>query len=270
MTTEPNVYPDRPPGVRVGGTERRGWGDGWPRCQTNQQVTIERTDGLRLPIRQEIAELVALLMDETERRGYDIEPGHTGGFVCRAIRREKGDTRPERPSNHSWGLAVDINWRRNPHRSRLVSDMPGWMPALWWEYKFFWGGWYRGRPDAMHYEFVGTPEDAARLTEQARHELGEVGGTVIDTTPVGSGGGRSGRRFEPYRASVEPGARNLRRGSAGDDVRTVQVALGFTGDVVDGLFGDVTEQAVREFQRRRGLEDDGVVGPQTWAEILGR
>lgn len=271
MTVDPTVYPTRPPGVRVGGTEGRGWGEGWPRCQQDMQVTIERTDGLRLPIRREVAELVALLMDETERRGYDIEPGHTGGFVCRAIRRQEGDTRPERPSNHSWGLAVDINWRRNPHRDRLVSDMPGWMPALWWDYQFFWGGWYRKRPDAMHYEFVGTPEDAARLTERAHRELGGLGETVVDlTTRVGGRGGGSGRTFEPYQDSVEPGARNVRRGSAGDDVCAVQVALGFTGKAADGLFGEQTEQAVREFQRSRGLDDDGVVGPLTWAAILGR
>jgi peptidoglycan hydrolase-like protein with peptidoglycan-binding domain len=33
----------------------------------------------------------------------------------------------------------------------------------------------------------------------------------------------------------------------------------------DGWFGPETEAAVKEFQRRNGLEVDGIVGPITWA-----
>src|SRR6266545_4046705 len=38
---------------------------------------------------------------------------------------------------------------------------------------------------------------------------------------------------------------------------------------VDGRFGRVTETAVKAFQREHGLDDDGVVGPLTWAALLG-
>jgi peptidoglycan hydrolase-like protein with peptidoglycan-binding domain len=36
---------------------------------------------------------------------------------------------------------------------------------------------------------------------------------------------------------------------------------------VDGSFGRNTESAVRAFQREAGLDDDGVVGPETWAAL---
>ncbi len=52
----------------------------------------------------------------------------------------------------------------------------------------------------------------------------------------------------------------------GDDVATLQerlLALGFSPERVDGLFGPNTEQAVRGFQRGVGLAPDGVVGPET-------
>lgn len=37
----------------------------------------------------------------------------------------------------------------------------------------------------------------------------------------------------------------------------------------DGYFGPRTERAVREFQRRSGLEVDGLVGPTTWLYLTG-
>jgi peptidoglycan hydrolase-like protein with peptidoglycan-binding domain len=43
-------------------------------------------------------------------------------------------------------------------------------------------------------------------------------------------------------------------------VRKVQSALRIT---VDGVFGAETEQAVKRFQKRKGLTADGVVGPDT-------
>lgn len=38
--------------------------------------------------------------------------------------------------------------------------------------------------------------------------------------------------------------------------------------VVDGIFGPITEGAVREFQQSRGLLVDGIVGNQTWPAII--
>jgi len=51
-----------------------------------------------------------------------------------------------------------------------------------------------------------------------------------------------------------------------DDVRAMQRDLIRWGFAIkpDGRFGPSTEAAVRSFQRRRGLKDDGVVGPRTW------
>ncbi|WP_148288780.1 peptidoglycan-binding domain-containing protein [Ilumatobacter nonamiensis] len=56
----------------------------------------------------------------------------------------------------------------------------------------------------------------------------------------------------------------------GDLVIEVQTALTETGFPigVDGFFTSTTEDAVIEFQAREGLEQDGVVGPQT-ASALG-
>lgn len=58
--------------------------------------------------------------------------------------------------------------------------------------------------------------------------------------------------------------RILRRGYKGDDVKQLQRALHL---IDDGIFGPVTEEVVKEHQRKYGLTADGVVGAQTWATL---
>jgi peptidoglycan hydrolase-like protein with peptidoglycan-binding domain len=65
----------------------------------------------------------------------------------------------------------------------------------------------------------------------------------------------------------------LRRGSSGSAVRELQArlaALGFSPGSIDGIFGLMTEQAVKAFQSSRGLTADGIVGPQTWGQLYAQ
>ena len=57
----------------------------------------------------------------------------------------------------------------------------------------------------------------------------------------------------------------LRTGSRGHDVRTLQSRLSL---IPDGIFGPVTEDAVKAFQRSQSLQPDGIGGPETW-DALG-
>lgn len=231
---------------------KRGWGPGWPNCQPGTIVTITRPDGLRLPVRREIAPLVAWLIAETERRGYDVKPGQTWGYACRAIRGS------HTASNHSWGLAVDINAPANPMTSHLVTDMPDWMPELWARYGFRWGGTYRTRPDAMHYEFMGTPADAARYTAQ-------ITGTApaVAWTPFSQGdtdktvAARHGEPFEVTEAQLELKAVAKKWGDARLDP-----------DKPDGAWGRASVAAWVAFQRRIVLLQ-AAQGVKVWEHIDG-
>lgn len=76
---------------------------------------------------------------------------------------------------------------------------------------------------------------------------------------------------EPTEATPNPApprwpGRPVKLGSKGVTVEIVQGRLGL---VTDGKFGPRTDDAVRAFQRSRGLVADGIVGPVTWAALFG-
>ena len=74
-----------------------------------------------------------------------------------------------------------------------------------------------------------------------------------------SGGGAAGRII-------------LRRDSEeASEIRYLQELLtwrNFSPGNVDGDFRDNTERAVKAFQSANGLDDDGVVGQQTWEALI--
>lgn len=66
--------------------------------------------------------------------------------------------------------------------------------------------------------------------------------------------------------------RTMGPGARGDDVRDVQSRLAGLGYAIEpeehGIFGESTQRAVRAFQQRRQLIVDGLVGEDTWQELV--
>lgn len=67
----------------------------------------------------------------------------------------------------------------------------------------------------------------------------------------------------------------LKKGSRGGEVKALQRLLigsgfGCGASGADGVFGNDTVTAVKEFQKRNGLTADGVVGQKTWSKLLGK
>lgn len=58
----------------------------------------------------------------------------------------------------------------------------------------------------------------------------------------------------------------LKKGSKGQEVKALQGALHLYPQ--DGIFGQKTEDAVKAFQKAKGLKVDGIVGNQTWALLF--
>ncbi len=56
----------------------------------------------------------------------------------------------------------------------------------------------------------------------------------------------------------------LKKGNRGESVKTLQTILHL---MPDGIFGPLTEEAVKEFQKAKGLKVDGIVGKATWSML---
>jgi hypothetical protein len=190
-----------------------------------------------------LAPLVKRLGDETIRRGYDLRRGVCGGYNVRPIR---GTT--NRWSAHAFGAAVDLNWDRNPMATTLVTDMPPWMIDLWESHGFLWGGRYRTRKDAMHYEVRVPPGEVRTMIER----LG-----VTSPSPV----------TQPRHRVVAPAP--VHPGNRGPAVVQLQNMLRFLGighiTVADGVYGPQTQAAVKALQTSLHVGVDGDYGPRSAA-----
>lgn len=63
---------------------------------------------------------------------------------------------------------------------------------------------------------------------------------------------------------------NMQEGSSGDAVREIQEQLkqlGYYPEKMDGIFGPLTDQAVKDFQADYKLDTDGILGPITKSKI---
>ncbi|GIF22117.1 LysM repeat protein [Actinoplanes tereljensis] len=163
----------------------KGWKNGWPEDRSRDMVRVKADrSGTKVNVHKRIAALVDMLLDETERRGYRLDPKRCGGYVNRPIKNT------QKASNHSWGLAIDLNWDKNPERfdGVLRTNLSPWVVPLWNRFGFAWGGNYSGKhKDPMHFEFMGSPDDAEDMLSKARRDLGHTKPGTLEKYTVKAG-----------------------------------------------------------------------------------
>jgi len=127
-------------------------------------------------------------------------------------------------------------------------------------------------------QLIGWVGDSGNAEDSEPHlhfELIAPGWVKVDPYPslalAYNGGTCARERPAPLEAVLAEGPA-LRLGSAGEAVRQLQGFLqvrGYRVGGADGVFGGATDAALRAFQRKQGLDDDGVVGAATRAAIAG-
>jgi hypothetical protein len=164
-------------------------------------------------------------------------------------------------SNHQSGLALDIE------------DREGWLPFL------SGSGWQPLAGDPPHIDYRGAgARDLRKATIQAFQQLWNKNHPEEQIKDDGFWGLKTesclnrapalGFDKAPWdeKARVLKLSRPLMEGS---DVKKLQESLQKAGITVsvDWVFGPGTDKAVKEFQQKKGLVADGIVGPNTLQQL---
>jgi N-acetylmuramoyl-L-alanine amidase CwlA len=118
-----------------------------------------------------------------------------------------------------------------------------------------------------HYDvcWKTCPEPWVRFPEQWTAFKARLTGADIGVAPAPSPA--------PEKKENKPNMKTLRKNNTYDyQVKVLQTLLklnGFDPGAADGYFGGKTNAAVVAFQKKKGLDPDGIVGPLTWAALLG-
>lgn len=101
----------------------------------------------------------------------------------------------------------------------------------------------------------------AYMDKTAWEKYANPGGSKVpDTTPA-----PSTTKQEAKTVTLTATLPVCEKGSKGNAVKVIQAIVGAN---VDGDFGTNTAKSVKAYQKRKGLADDGIVGPKTWAVIM--
>lgn len=121
--------------------------------QNANLATVTTSSGFKQQVHKEAAAAMQGFLNELESTGYRIN--QFGGFNPRPKKDTRGNFIPGTISEHSYGYAIDINWDKNPYLEKLVTDFPDQIGMMAAKYGLSWGGDWRGKKDAMHFEYTG-------------------------------------------------------------------------------------------------------------------
>ena len=111
---------------------------------------LKTTSGHSIVVNQNAASAFQGFLKELEATGYKIKD--IGGYSVRNI------AGTNRPSQHSYGMAIDINPAENPDTGpggKLITDIPPNVGEIAAKYGIRWGGNFQSKKDAMHFEYIG-------------------------------------------------------------------------------------------------------------------
>lgn len=159
----------------------RGWGD--PSSSDYQRTYIEKVTagGVTLYLRREAVDVfryfLTRLAEHYPLAGYADDWGYCYRPIRGYERQWEQTHNMKYLSNHSWGLAVDLDSSVNPMTTDTAAHHEFLRPVVDailrpFSNRLIWGGEYAtARKDYMHFEYVGTPREATADSARARSLL---------------------------------------------------------------------------------------------------
>ena len=193
---------------------------------------------------------------EIEYKRNNIPDRSASGMYSAAPVKDTIDTLPEIP-----GLLV---WTKSKgHIAVYVGN--GYVD----EARDFAHGLERNKLSSRNFKYWGLCAYAEYTDAEVARAKAAAGQTTISSKPSSSTTTTSTREGKIVTIELN----TLKKGSTGKQVKTLQrlliieaYDLGSYG--ADGDFGSMTEKAVIAFQKKKGLEADGIVGKNTWNALL--
>jgi hypothetical protein len=105
--------------------------------------------GAKFTVASSAADRFTGLITDLEAAGYKIDPAISGGYNPRYI------AGTQTPSEHAYGLAIDVNSVRNPQGGTTSDLPPDLARELAAKYGMVWGGdWHGKTRDPMHFQIA--------------------------------------------------------------------------------------------------------------------
>lgn len=155
-------------------------------------------------------------------------------------------------SLHNYGLAVDYVIVSDDGRRTIWTVNSKWkrVAAIAKSLGFAWGGDFSSFRDYPHLEMTGGLS-IKELQNGKRPKLV----SKVTKAPKGT----------PFPGTIYKVKSPLMRGN---NVKKIQKKLGMAAKEIDGLYGVKTKNAVSAFQKKKGLQVDGIVGKNTWNKLF--
>lgn len=240
--------------------------NGFSTC-TASMLGVFRVPGTKrsLQIRREIAPLLVGFAAEFHRLVQPIDTGTMDdwGYACRRVRGRATI------SFHSAGLAIDLNATRHPlgRRGTFTAKQRSIILALCRKYGLRWGGTYKNRADEMHFEVIQSRGVALSMVKRLQIAPVKTVGTVVKPTTVSGAFPLSkGAAFGPQARYYSGSENQAARKGVMQIERSLNKAMK-TNFAANGIYDKSTWTWVKLFQKKYGLEQDGLVGPKTWAAL---
>ncbi len=219
-----------------------------------------------------ISRIAPLMQAEAKKRGYKIV---STAIAQSVIEGAAGTSLLARQYHNHWGLKCGKSWRGDSVNLKTKEEYKvGTLTTIKDNFRA-----YRNDAEGVkgYYDFINTsryanlktastPEEYARMLKADGYATSS---TYVNTL-MSTVAKYDLRKYDSGEIIMEKLYPVLKKGSRGEEVKAWQMLLKENGYplLVDGVFGNMTMEAVMDWQDKHGLRPDGIIGPKTWA-ILG-
>ena len=218
-----------------------------------------------------IARIAPLMQAEAKKRGYKIV---STAIAQSVIEGAAGTSLLARQYHNHWGLKCGKSWRGDSVNLKTKEEYKvGTLTTIKDNFRA-----YRNDEEGVkgYYDFINTsryanlktastPEEYARMLKADGYATSS---TYVNTL-MSTVAKYDLRKYDSGEIIMEKLYPVLKKGSRGEEVKAWQMLLKENGYplLIDGVFGNMTMEAVMDWQDKHGLRPDGIIGPKTWATV---